>query len=422
MVTPGRIEVDLTAIERNVTVLRDLLTPPSSTTPDGPTAPPGICAVLKSDGYALGAARIAKRLSILNIEMVAVYTADQARNLVEAAITTPILILMPVRDFDRSDALYRAAWHGRLHLTIHDQQNLEAVADIADRLGVAIPVHLALDTGMSRGGAPLNTADALLQGIEKRRRLSLVGVCTHFASADGNPERTETQAALFDEWLERHHTRLPGDCIIHCANTFATFRSRAYHRSMVRIGLALYGYAAEEFADPENFEFIEHARKLTPAVRWLNQIVQIKAIERGMPVGYGSTWTAQRRTIVGIVPTGYADGYPLALANKGHMGVELRDGSRVYVPVIGRVSMDQTAVDLTDLPPGEAELGAPIELIGANPKAPNHLPTMAKLSGTITHELLCRLSPRVPRTYLALDAARQSDRDTMRYIDAGAPR
>ncbi len=173
---------------------------------------------------------------------------------------------------------------------------------------------------------------------------------------------------------------------------------------MVRVGLALFGYGPTEFADPEEFEFAEEAARLTPAVRWLSRIVQIKRIETGAPVGYGSTWRAPRPTRLGLVPVGYADGYPVALSNRAKVGVVTASASRAFAPVVGRVSMDQLMIDLTDLPEQEARIGSTVEVIGADPAAPNHLPTLAAQASMIAHELLLRLSARLPRQYLAVES------------------
>lgn len=396
----SRIEVDLSAITHNVGVIRRVL----SRGREGQRSP-ALCAVLKADGYGLGAARIARRLAGLGVEMVAVYTTDQARALVESNVTTPILVLMPVREIERSDALYRAASRGRLHLAIHDAANLATVSEIADRQGMTLPVHVEVDTGMSRGGVSPADATVLLERIERHARLRLAGVFTHFASANLNDEQTREQSEIFSKWLESVRHLIPDDCVVHQANTFAMFRSSVLHRDMVRVGLAVLGFAGEEFADDGAFELREDAERLRPCVRWLSSVVHVKTIEAGTPVGYAGTWRAPRRTRIALVPVGYADGYPLALSNKARVGVVLPDGRTAYAPVVGRVSMDQITIDVTELPGDFVSIGSVVEVIGAERGTPTHLPTLAQQAGTISHELLCRLSHRLPRFYTALDAS-----------------
>ncbi|MCZ6811761.1 MAG: hypothetical protein O7D97_07115, partial [Planctomycetota bacterium] len=206
---------------------------------------------------------------------------------------------------------------------------------------------------------------------------------------------------------------LPPDCLIHVANTFATLRHRRYHKSMVRVGQAWAGFGPEWMSDGA---FGRQAAALRPVVSWRSRIVHVKTIGRGTPVGYGSTWTAKRRSRIGLVPVGYADGYSTGLGSTDTnpkpacVGVVMdpppAKGAAVrFVPVVGQVNMDQITIDLTELIPSgggdSAQIGpgTTVELISPDPAAPNHLPALAKAAGTIPHELLCRLNPRIKRVY-----------------------
>lgn len=400
MSSPSRIEVDLTGVSSNVRTVRRVL---AAGCAGGTVRAPGICAVMKADGYGLGAARIAKRLAIAGVDMFAVYTPDQARTLIDAAVMNPILVMMPAHELDRSDPLYRAATRGQLHFTIHGRESFEAIAAAADLQGLTLMVHLEVDTGMSRGGVPLEDARGLVESIVRHPRLRLAGVSNHFACADSDDAFTRAQSQRFGAWLAACAGLIPGDCVVHEANTFGCFRGEWSHRGMVRIGLAILGYGAEEFADRERFAFAEEATRLRPAMRWLSEVIQVKRIGAGTPVGYGAVWRAGRPTRLGLVPVGYADGYPLALSNKAKVGVTLRSGVKAFVPVVGRISMDQMMIDLTDLPVEEVGCGADVEVVGNDPTAPNHLPTLARQAGTITHELLCRVNARLQRQYIAVD-------------------
>ena len=355
-----------------------------------------------------------ERMSQITRQLGRPVTPDQARALIEAAVMSPILILMPVYDLDRSDTLYRSATRGQTHFTIHGMDSLRAIGEAADLQGWTLTVHLEVDTGMSRGGAPLHEATEVLREIRRRPRLRLAGIANHFASADTDEAFTRQQSERFSAWLASVEPMVPQDCVIHEANTFGVFRSARFHRSMARVGLALLGYAGEEFARPEEFVFAAECERLRPVARWVSTIVQTRHIEPGTPVGYCSTWKAQRPTRLGVVPVGYADGYPLALSNRAKMGVVLRSGVKAFVPVVGRVSMDQTMIDLTDVPESEAGLGAEVEVVGNDRTAPNHLPTLAHQAGTIAHELLCRLSPRLNRQYIAVEQPAASSTTTER--------
>ncbi|MHC4414087.1 MAG: alanine racemase [Planctomycetota bacterium] len=400
----SRILVDLSAVEHNVRVLRGIVGPQCA-----------VCPILKADGYGLGAAQTAKHLVAAGADMLAVYTPAQAAQLARAAVGGPILVLMPVRDLDRLDEAYRLLVCGRLHLTAHDNEHLDDLLRLAEHFATVVPVHVEVDTGMSRGGCNADQVPLMVQRIVGSRWTHLAGLCTHFASAETRAGATNKQLAAFDDVVDKCGSMLPPDCLIHAANTFATLRHRRYHKSMVRVGLAWAGYGPEWMSSGQ---FVRHGGQLRPILTWQSRIVHVKTIKRGTPVGYGSTWTARRRSRIGLVPVGYADGYPMGLACTDEnpkppaVGVHVggpsaTGGSRRFVRVVGQVNMDQIAVDLTDLsPPGRDEtetLGADtvVELIGPDSAGPNHLPTLARTVGTIPHELLCRLNPRLRRIYQA---------------------
>ncbi|MBC7835022.1 MAG: alanine racemase [Phycisphaerales bacterium] len=466
--TTSRLEVDLRSVDHNVAVIRRVIG--QSRTPTG--RPVGLCAVLKQDGYGLGAARLAKRLAAGDglgartsggpggagggVEMFAVYTPDEARQLIEANITAPILVLMPMRDITRVDPLYRAAVAGRLAVTIHDIDQLAQLADLSTRLGVRLNAHVFVDTGLGRGGMlPEQGAEAVKRivtsgGAPSTRsgaagRISLAGVMTHFASPCSDAAFTGEQARTFREFLLGVKDLLPTGAAapqIHAANTCATFRSDKYHGTMVRVGQSLYGYGLDGVSDVDcgsmQFGMLGAGGAgtpgqpdvLQPAVRWVSSVVHVKEIPEGHPVGYGSTWRAPRRpggaaTRIALIPVGYADGYPRSIGSGGEGGwvgftgkrwetkgetagpsAQVADivgsihaAAQFHAPVVGRVSMDQITVDVTDVPANVCGVGMEVEVAGRVSGARNFLPAVAASAGTITHELLCRVSPRVERVY-----------------------
>jgi alanine racemase len=459
-VASSRLEIDLGSIERNLGVVRRTITPPPPA--ENSTSHqhrPAICAVLKQDGYGAGAVRIAKRLIASGVEMLAVYALDEARALAEAIPTVPILILMPIRGLERHDPLYRHAIAGRLHFTVHSLDQFAAIQETAARLGTQVPVHLQADTGLSRAGAMVgegNEAVLLLQRIVASPKVRLAGLMTHFASPCGDDEFTREQARLFRDFIEsirpivkaavdqggRAVSRM-NELVVHAANSCATFRSRSYHGTMVRVGQCMLGYVGADVHEREHFEFRNEMDSLEPAVRWIAPIAHIQEIPVGWPVGYGSTWKAPQRadgraTRIALIPVGYADGLPRTLGGRSQPsgggpgcvgftsrayedstqtgGLTIAPTSRetVYAPIVGRVSMDQITVDVTDVPdaylriarPGLAansasgdNRGTEVEIYSRHPEARTFLPRAAETAGTITHDLLCRISPRVERVY-----------------------
>jgi alanine racemase len=398
------LSINLDAIRHNVGVLRAVLRP------EGATNAPGLCAVLKADGYGLGAAKIAPTLEHAGIEMFAVYTLKEAAALVGATSRTPILVLMPTQGLEILRDLRSMPGYARLRMTIHSAGQLEELLAALDAGLPPIGVHVEVDTGMSRGGASPSEAAAIVRSIVREPRLRLAGVFSHFASADSDALMTERQARLFDAWLDDVRDVLPRDCVVHHANTFGALRSSNHHRGMARVGLALLGYAIEEFDDPAAFQHRDAATRLRPAVRWESRIIHESRLEAGATAGYGGAWRATRPSRLGLVPLGYADGYPLSLSNRGVVRVRA-NGEWHVAPVVGRVSMDQITVDLTDLP-DDARAGSIVETLSDDRAAPTFLPTVAHTGGTITHELLCRLSPRVARRF----TRSQDDAQTHRSV------
>lgn len=396
------IEINLSDLDHNIRLLRSIV---------GEEC--GLCPIVKADAYGLGAARVAKRLAYNGAQLLAVYTPEQAAELFRAAIGTQVLVLMPLREIQRVDELYRGLISDRLQLTVHDLEHVGDLIAITERYGVTIAVHLEVDTGMSRGGCSLEEAPAILKRIAAHRRLQLVGLFTHFAAAETDVEFTNAQMAMFDALIAEHAQFIPASCRIHVASSFATLRHDRYHKSMVRVGLAWAGYGWEWM---KGGEVIAAAQNLRPIVSWKSRIVQIRRIEAGTPVGYGSGWTARRASVIGVIPVGYADGYPIGLgARNDHrksasIAVLSESDSATaigFAPVVGAVNMDQITVDLTDvMKRGGHEgrrigVGTLVELISPDAQAPNHLPKLAAMAGTIPHELLCRLNPRLKRVYSA---------------------
>ena len=397
----SRIRINLSAVESNIRVIRDIVGPESV-----------ICPVVKADAYGLGAAPIARHLVSAGAGMLAVYTSAQAATLARAAVGGPILVLQPVREMDRIDEAYRLLIRGDLHLTVHDEEHLDDLGRIAEKFATVIPLHLEVDSGMCRGGCPVAVAPGIAKRIASHRWLRLAGMSTHFARAGTDACFTNKQLAVFDAVLKKCASDVPEDCLIHAANSIATLRHSRYHKTMVRVGQAWAGFGAERITDGE---FPGQAAELRPIISWRSRIIQVKTIERGTTVGYGSYWTAKRRSRIGLVPVGYADGYPMGLAatdddpKPPSVRVDSpKQDTHGFVRVIGHVNMDQISIDLTDLAsprqPSEIGVGTEVELIGTDPRAPNHLPTLARVAGTVLHQLLCSLNPRIKRMYHARES------------------
>ena len=389
------LEINLTALDANVAAFRQLLDDEAKT--HGRT-PALLCGVVKADAYGLGAGPIARRLAGKGADMLAVYSPAQAEQLLAHNVPCPILVLMPTHELSRSSPLYRAVTTGRLHLAVHDPEQLANLERFGQLQGIDIPVHLHIDTGMSRAGLTIEQAGEMIGRLDTLKHVQVVGVYTHFATADSDADFVDEQTDRLNALLEAHRDALAPETLIHAANTYATLRDGKYHGSMVRVGLGLYGYGADEI---EGEIHVAATPVLRHAVRWLSRIGHVGEYPRGATVGYDRTFRLRRKSRLGVVPVGYGDGYPLALAGKAMVrlsGLE-GDDQQADVPVLGRVSMDQIVIDLTDAP--HARVDTLVEVVSDDPDAPCSVPAIAALTRSHCYEVLCRIGKTVPRVYVA---------------------
>lgn len=414
---PSWLEINLDHLDANLALLRQVLHRPG-------VAKAALCGVVKADAYGLGAVPIAKRLQAGGVDMLTVYSLPQASELIHHGLTLPILILMPIHQIPDDHKLAAAASSGQLHWTIHAPDQLDQFQRIGRSLNTKLPVHLYLDTGMSRGGLTAQqTTDALAQ-VSSLSHVRLAGLYSHFATAGSDPDFTAVQAERFDEVITDNRSQLPADTLIHLANTAGTLHAAGYHRSMVRVGLGLYGYPPHPITQ---LEVSAPSSRLRPVLRWLSRIVHLRWVPRGTGVSYGHTYRLEQDSLLGLVPVGHGDGYPVALSNRAMVRVLTPNRQApVFAPVVGQVSMDQIVINLTAAPgkqavPGDSasrlipcpspsldqlvaktvRVGSVVELISDHPASPCALPRLAQQSGSSCYELLCRLSPRLPRCHIS---------------------
>lgn len=348
---------------------------------------PGVkfCAPLKANAYGHGAALVAPALQKAGADMAAVATIDEAIELRDVGWTRPILVLgnvLAVADFhercERLDAIIR---HG-LTITIADADTVRFLAE--EPSDAKINVHLKIDTGLGRMGVHPDEASQLVREIVAARPLRLSGVYSHFGTADfADRDFALEQLATFKAWLSENAAALPAGCLRHIANSAATISLPEAHLDMVRPGISLFGYPPAEHLGKQ----IE----LRPTLKLYSHLTCIKDIPEGHSVGYARTFIAKRPTQIGIIPIGYADGFLRLLSNNAVVGT--RHG---LAPMIGRVSMDQIAVDLTDLPP--LKLGDGVTLISDKPEDEHSVASLARRMGTIPYEVTCVLGRRMTRT------------------------
>lgn len=391
---PSWLEVDLTVVEQNFRTLRGAA---------GGDSPVRVCGVVKKNAYGVGAAPVALRLVRAGCEMLAVFSPEEAEGLLGKGVNCPLLLLMPLRSLHRTDRLYRHAIAGRLHLSLHDVEGLGQIAQLGQTFGFRPPVHVLLDTGMSRSGLSLSQLPSVLGVIRDMRNVRLAGIFTHLATADTDVDFAHHQMGRFEAALAEHEALLGPGVVRHAANTFGTLRDARFHLDMIRPGLGLLGFGEDLMRGPRL-----DTPALRPCLRWMSRLIHVQRYAKSTPVGYGSTHRLERDSVLGVVGVGYGDGYPVSLGNTAAVRVCVGEGGRarwVEAPLRGAVNMDQIVVDLTDAA-AEAESGAPprpgtlVEVMTSDPTAPNALARLAEIAGTHPYEMLCRLSPTIKRCYV----------------------
>ena len=223
----SEVLIDLSALDHNLRVIRGMLAPGAR-----------LGTVVKADAYGLGAARIARRMAS-QVDMLMVFGLDEAEAVHAAAPTTPILSLMPCRDIESGSPMHGMLLRGLLHLAAHDLSQVKSLEGVARSLGVRLPLHVELDTGLGRGGCLPDEASAIVRHVMASDALTLAGAFTHYANAGGSEAATDAQRERFDAWVRLQ--ALPPECLLHTASTFAAIRDGRFHHHLVRVGLAWTG-------------------------------------------------------------------------------------------------------------------------------------------------------------------------------------
>lgn len=351
-------EVNLDAISYNVSQIKKLH--PNKT----------IFAVVKANGYGHGDYEVAKAAMEAGAGFLAVSALDEALSLRQQGLTYPILVLGMTRLKD----VFVAAEHG-ISLTAHDSEWIKAL--ILLHFEQTLSVHLKIDTGMHRlGMTPREDILSAFELLNKHEMIQVEGIYTHMSTADSDLEYLQKQEATFRDILKQLDLRKVK--YVHVENTATLLQFGFDFDQAIRLGIGMYGVNP----DPD---FIELDYDLKPALSLYSHLTQVKKIYKGDKVGYGATYEAPEDHWLGVVPIGYADGWV-----REHQGRSVVvNGSECEI--IGRVCMDQLMVRL----PKKVPMGTKVELIGKNMPVQR----VAKELGTITYEVLCLISDRVPRVY-----------------------
>jgi len=354
--------------------------------------------VVKADAYGHGAVTVARHAVRCGVEALGVSTSREALELRHSGIQVPILVLGIVIDEELVDCLKH-----EVHIGIHSSDRRASLQKLARKHGLRARVHLNVDTGMGQLGVPVELALGLLNEIHASANLDLAGTMTHIAATMGLLEGPgRLQKARFERLLQsaRDHDFPTG--WVHMANSATLFTSSASEMQAfdtVRPGIAAYGAL-----DPQ----LDMAGELLPVLSLRGQVVYLRDIPRGASVGYGSTWRAERPTRIATLALGYDDGVPWCL---GGVGQALVHGRRA--PLIGRVSMDYTSIDVGHI--DGVRVGDVATLIGRDGAEEIRLEDIARGARTIPYEISCSVGRRVARVVRQVESepAERTDGDGM---------
>jgi alanine racemase len=373
---PTWAEIDLDNLVANFNRVRRLVTPAAR-----------VMAVLKANAYGHGAVECAQRLAREGADWFGVALPEEGIQLRAAGIKEPILLLAGYWPGQAAACIQH-----QLTSVVYRLEMIEALNQAAANAGVVIDVHVKVDTGMGRLGVRFDQLNEFIPALAQFRNVRIDGIMTHLAAADDAACQplTHDQIQRFDDAVTvfRDHGYRPTH--LHLANSAGVFGHRESWGNLVRPGGVLYGLWRDVLppstSDPE----------LLPVMSLHSRISLLKWVPSGETIGYGCTFEASRRSLIATLPIGYHDGYLRGLSNRAHVIVRGR-----YAPVVGRVSMDLTLIDVTDVP--GVEIDDQVTLLGSNRDRPDLKITtedLARIVGTLSYEVTCGIGDRVPRFYL----------------------
>jgi alanine racemase len=369
---PTWAEIDLNALAANFHVVRDRV-----------GREVNVMAVVKAHAYGHGAIECARRLEKEGADWFGVALPEEGIELRGAGVSKPILCLA-------------GFWNGQATALIGNElvpvvyrlDMIEAFDRAARERGIVADVHVKIDTGMGRLGVRFDEVSEFAVGLKQFQNIRVDGLMTHFAAAD-EPScgpLTKDQVERFDHAVAAFRERGYTPTYRHLANSAATFGQPGAWGNMVRPGGVLYGLWRDILAPADRDQAFQAVMSLH------SRIALLKWVPAGETVGYGCTFEASRKTLVATIPIGYDDGYMRALSNRGHAIIR-----GVYATVIGRISMDLTLIDVTDVPGVQQD--DEVILMGHDAGLAVSAEDLAKTAGTLSYEVTCGIGERVPRVY-----------------------
>ena len=366
---PAWVEVDLDAFKLNMGKIREHIEGRAD-----------ILLVVKADAYGHGAVRISQLAVECGVKMLGVATLDEGRELREACINLPIIILSPVLPQELREVL-----ENDLAVTASSVAFARAASDTAKSMGKVCTMHIEINTGMGRAGLPQDSAVESIRQMKKMDNLDIEGIFTHFPASDSDYDYTSDQIEMFSDMLGRLESDSVKFRYIHCANSAAVINFPESHFNMIRPGILAYGH----------YPSIDLREKIDiiPVMNFKSRLILVREVKAGESISYGRTYIAPQPMTVGVMAAGYGHGMSHRLSNRGMV---LFRGEKV--PIVGRVTMDMTMVDLTGYE--SPVVGEEIVIFGRQREDSISADDIAQWDGTLNYEVLCRISKRVVRVYL----------------------
>jgi alanine racemase len=362
-------EIDVSALKRNVKRTQQIV---------GPRV--DILLTVKADGYGHGAPHVAKAAAAAGVQMFGVATLHEGMELRNAGIKAPMLILSPSLAVEIDEIL-----EYNLTPTVSDMDFANALAARAAQSSRTAKVHVEIDTGMTRGGVNEEDACEFLTAISKLKGLAIEGIYTHFPGTYREDRKfCEHQVKAFQAIIEDLGKRGIVFPLRHTANSAAVAQYPDSHINMVRPGGMIYGMFPHEDMNGIGFE---------PVMSFKSRVVNVKQVHKGKTVSYGRTFRFQRDARVAAVAAGYGHGLSRLMSSNGDLLVR-----GVRAPIVGRVTMDVTMIDVTRIP--QASVGDEVIIFGKQGNEQISVYEVAERSGTISYEITCGIGKRVPRVYI----------------------
>ena len=365
-------EIDLAALRHNLSVVRAHVKRSGAE----------VLAVVKADAYGHGMLPVARALRKEGVRFFGVASLAEAQTLRQVCRNERILVLGSFSPGQVKDFIA-----ARVTPTLSSWEDARLFERALARSKKRFPVHVKVDTGMGRLGAWHETAGPFFKKLRTARHLDVEGLYTHFASADADSVRTRLQARHFSNALAEARALGLRPRLVHASNSMGLSRFKDLHFDLVRPGIVLYGI------DPAPGHKL--SARLKPVMSLRTRAAFVKTVGKGRTLSYGATYRTTRSTRIATLPIGYSHGYRVAFSNRGHVLIR----GRQY-PVVGRVTMDQTLVDIG--PSGPVKRWDTVTLLGRDGRAVIRAEELAHSAGTIPYEIVCAVHPRIPRTYKAL--------------------